>query len=99
MLISVRPLGDKIDIRMPGSTGFDLQQKLAASDNRIPVIVISAGDDAHIRERARELGAVSFFRKPVDDQALIDASHWAPGVAKQKKLNKKSLTWYEILVI
>ena len=66
-----------IDIRMPGSTGFDLQQKLAASDMRIPVIVISASDDAQIRERARELGAVSFFRKPVDDQALLDAIWWA----------------------
>jgi len=85
LLISVRPLGDKIDIRMPGSTGFDLQQKLAASDNRIPVIVISAGDDAHIRERARELGAVSFFRKPVDDQALLDAIWWAIAMGGKNK--------------
>ena len=66
-----------IDIRMPGSTGFDLQQKLAAYDIRIPVIVISASDDALIREHARELGAISFFRKPVDDQALLDAIWWA----------------------
>ena len=66
-----------IDIQMPGSTGFDLQQKLAAFDIRIPVIVISASDDVQIRERARKLGAVSFFRKPVDDQALLDAIWWA----------------------
>ncbi len=66
-----------IDIRMPGATGFDLQEKLEASDIRIPVIVISASDDAQIRERARELGAISFFRKPVDDQALLDAIWWA----------------------
>ena len=68
-----------IDIRMAGSTGFDPQQKLTAFDMRIPVIVISASDDAQIRERARELGAVSFFRKPVDDQALLDAIWWAIG--------------------
>ena len=74
-----------IDIRMPGSTGFDLQQKLTASDIRIPVIVISASDDAQIRERARELGAVSFFRKPVDDQALLDAISWAISGAKKKE--------------
>jgi FixJ family two-component response regulator len=66
-----------IDIQIPGSTSFDLQQKLTAFDMRIPVIVISASDDAQIRERARELGAVSFFRKPVDDQALLDAIWWA----------------------
>ena len=66
-----------IDIRMPDSSGFDLQQKLATSDIQIPVIVVSASDDAQIRERARDLGAVAFFRKPVDDQALLDAIWWA----------------------
>ena len=78
-----------IDIRMPGSTGFDLQQKLTAVDIRIPVIVISASDDAQIRERARELGAVSFFRKPVDDQALLDAIWWAiPGDKEKSNISK-----------
>ena len=71
-----------IDIRMSGSTGFDLQWNLASNGIQTPVIVVSASDDAQTRERAREQGAVSFFRKPVDDQALIDAIHWAIGKAK-----------------
>ena len=75
-----------IDIRMSGSTSFDLQQKRTAFDVRIPVIVISASDDAQIRERARELGAVSFFRKPVDDQALLDAIWWAIGRKGSRKV-------------
>ena len=75
-----------IDIRMPGSTGFDLQQKLTACDIGVPVIVISASDDAQIRERAKELGAVSFFRKPVDDQALLDAILWATS-GREKNLS------------
>ena len=66
-----------IDIRMPGLTGFDLQQKLLSQGIEIPVIVISASDDMQTREHARELGAVVFFRKPVDDQALLDAIWWA----------------------
>ncbi|HME45739.1 MAG TPA: response regulator [Syntrophorhabdales bacterium] len=66
-----------IDIRMPGSTGFDLQEKLASSGVTIPAIVVSASDDELIREHARQLGAVAFFRKPVDDQALLDAILWA----------------------
>jgi FixJ family two-component response regulator len=65
------------DIRMPGSTGFDLQHRLTSHGIRVPVIVISASDDAPTREHARELGAVAFFRKPVDDQALLDAIWWA----------------------
>ena len=66
-----------IDMRMPGLTGFDLQRKLMAQGSRIPIIVISASDDAQVREQARELGAVAFFRKPIDDQALLDAITWA----------------------
>ncbi len=66
-----------VDIRMPGLTGFDLQQKLLSKGLKIPVIVVSASDEALIREHARQLGAVSFFRKPVDDQALFDAILWA----------------------
>jgi FixJ family two-component response regulator len=65
------------DIRMPGSTGFDLTERLAASGIRIPVIIVSASDDAQTLEYARKLGAVAFFRKPVDDQALLDAINWA----------------------
>ena len=43
---------------------------------KVPVIVVSAFDDAQNRERARECGARAFFRKPVDDQALIDTINW-----------------------
>jgi len=68
-----------MDLRMPGLTGFDLQKKIASQGIRMPVIVISASDDAQSRERVRELGAVAFFRKPVDDQALLDAIFWAIG--------------------
>jgi FixJ family two-component response regulator len=66
-----------IDIRMPGLSGFDLQQRLSSEGTKIPVIVISASDDLETREHAKELGAISFFRKPIDDQALLDAIWWA----------------------
>ncbi len=52
-----------LDIRMPGLTGFDLQEKLASMEIRMPVIIVSAFDDAESRERARKLGATAFFRK------------------------------------
>jgi FixJ family two-component response regulator len=71
-----------MDIRMPGLTGFDLQKKLISQGVRIPVIVISASDDVQTRGHARELGAVNFFRKPVDDQALLDAIWWATAGGK-----------------
>ena len=79
-----------VDIRMPGLTGFDLQEKLTSKGIRIPVITVSAFDDAQTRERARKLGATAFFRKPVDGEALIDAIRWAMGVDKHESRPPKS---------
>jgi FixJ family two-component response regulator len=73
-----------LDIHMPALTGFDLQEKLNSKGIRIPVITVSAFDDAKTRERARKLGATAFFRKPVDGEALIDAIHWAIGINKHE---------------
>lgn len=78
-----------MDIRMPGKTGFDLQQRLGASGVSIPVIVISASDDWQIRENLMCLGAVVFFRKPVDDQALIGAILWAISMAGKENNDYK----------
>ncbi len=65
------------DIRMPGSTGLDLTERLISQGISIPVIVVSASDDPQTREYARQVGAVAFLQKPVDDQALLDAILWA----------------------
>jgi len=71
-----------IDIRMPGLTGHDVQEKLRVMGATIPVIAVSAEDDPATRDRARLLGAVAFFRKPVDDQALLDTILWVMDGAK-----------------
>jgi FixJ family two-component response regulator len=65
------------DIETLGATGFNLVEKMATEKMYLPVIVVSASDDIRLREQARKLGAASFFRKPVDDQALLDAIWWA----------------------
>ena len=44
---------------------------------KIPVIFLGAEDSAHTRAQAKHAGAFGFFRKPVDDQALLDAIAWA----------------------
>ena len=66
-----------LDLRMPGMNGFDVLQNLSLQKRKVPVIVVSAFDDAQNRQRAQKLGAISFFRKPVDSQALIDTINWA----------------------
>ena len=65
-----------LDITMPGLTGLQLQSELKKRKIRLPIIAVSARDDADTSSRARQLGARFFLRKPVDDQALLDAIHW-----------------------
>jgi two-component system response regulator FixJ len=42
----------------------------------MPVIALSVDDSEMTRLRARRLGAQHLLRKPVDDQALLDAINW-----------------------
>ena len=65
------------DLKMPGLSGIDLQRRLNANGSRIPVIFLTAFDTYENRQQAKEAGAVAYFRKPVDDQALLDTIRWA----------------------
>jgi len=64
------------DLRMPSITGVDLRAGMAAAGISIPIIVVSTLDTPETRAEAKRLGASAFFRKPVDDQALLDAIRW-----------------------
>jgi len=77
--------------RLLGSTGLDLQKKLSSIGMDIPAIVISASDDEIVREYGRHVGAVAFFRKPVDDQALLDAILWAVAGARERVGQSKTM--------
>ncbi len=61
-----------VDVRMPGMSGLELQEKLSAHSIALPVIVISGHADVPMAVRALKGGAVDFLQKPFDDQALID---------------------------
>jgi len=65
------------DIKMPGISGLELQQMLIDRKIKIPVIFLTAFDSKEIRDQVKKLGAVGYFRKPVDDQALLDTIQWA----------------------
>lgn len=64
-----------MDITMPGMNGLELVERLKDQGITLPVIAISARDD-ETRQLAQDLGVRFFLRKPVDDQALIDAINW-----------------------
>lgn len=60
------------DIRMPRMSGLQLQARLQAEGARIPVIFITAHDDAQVEMQAMTAGAVGFLSKPFDDAVLLD---------------------------
>lgn len=66
-----------LDVRMPEMDGLELQRHLAETDHPLPIIFVtgSASDDE--QQRALQAGAVDFLRKPVSEQALINAIHAA----------------------
>jgi FixJ family two-component response regulator len=62
-----------LDVRLPGSSGLDLQHRLTASGNRKPIIFLTGHGDIPMTVQAMKAGAVDFLIKPVRDQALLDA--------------------------
>lgn len=62
-----------VDVRMPGLSGLQLLERLAAEGARMPVVVITGHGDVNACRRAFKSGAVDFLTKPVDEQVLIEA--------------------------
>ena len=62
-----------LDIRLPGISGLELQQKLAELEAGIPIIFITGHGDIPMSVRAMKAGAVEFLTKPFKDQDLLDA--------------------------
>jgi len=62
-----------LDVRMPGMSGLELQEHLAARNIRIPAVIITGHGDVPMAVRAMKAGAVDFIEKPFNDEALLDA--------------------------
>ncbi len=62
-----------LDVRMPGSSGLDLQRQLAQSGPIKPIIFLTGHADIPMTVQAMKAGAVDFLTKPVRDQTLLDA--------------------------
>ena len=78
-----------LDVRLPGSSGLDLQRELAATAPAIPIIFITGHGDIPMSVQAMKAGAVEFLTKPFRDQALLDAIHQA---IERDRANRKRQT-------
>jgi len=66
-----------LDVRMPGLSGLDLQNKLTEAGFSIPVIIMTGHGTIPMSVRAMKAGAVDFLQKPFDEQVLLDAVNQA----------------------
>jgi FixJ family two-component response regulator len=62
-----------LDVRMPGMSGPELQQKLKTLGHRIPTIFITAHGDDDVIARVMADGAVDCLLKPFSEDALLNA--------------------------
>lgn len=61
-----------LDIRMPGMSGLELQQRLTEKKAHLPIIFISGHGDVPMAVEAMRQGALDFMRKPIREQDLLD---------------------------
>ncbi len=76
-LSSETPCSVVMDVSIPELSCAEFLEKLEARGLELPIIVVTAHDDAETRRNAQKLKATGFFRKPVDGTALLDAIEWS----------------------
>jgi FixJ family two-component response regulator len=62
-----------LDVRLPGTSGLELQEYLTGINVRLPVILVTGHGDIPMSVKGMKAGAVDFLTKPIRDQDLIDA--------------------------
>jgi FixJ family two-component response regulator len=62
-----------LDVRLPGLSGLDLQEELAAEKIDLPIVFITGHGDIPMSVRAMKAGAVEFLTKPFREQDLLEA--------------------------
>lgn len=62
-----------LDVRLPGTSGLDLQDMLSRLEVRVPIIFMTGYGDVPMTVRGMKAGAVDFLTKPFRDQEMLDA--------------------------
>jgi FixJ family two-component response regulator len=62
-----------LDIRLPGTSGLELQEYLTRVKIGLPVILMTGFGDIPMTVKGMKAGAVDFLTKPIRPQDLLDA--------------------------
>ena len=61
-----------LDIHLGGMSGLELLSRLRELGYNLPVVIITAHDDAQARESAARGGCVAYLCKPLDAKVLLE---------------------------
>ena len=62
-----------LDVRLPGMSGIELQNRLNKSGSAMPIIIMTAHGDIPMVRNAMKAGAIEFLTKPFQDEELLSA--------------------------
>lgn len=80
-----------LDMRLPGISGLQLQQKLSGSNIDLPVIMISGYGDVSTAVKAMKAGVLDFIEKPFKGQELLDLIRVAVNKHKTDRVKNQSI--------
>ncbi len=80
-----------MDLNMPGAQGFNALVHMRSQHPQLPVVVVSAREEAQVMRRALDHGAFGFIPKSADSDtigraltAVLDGEHWIPEAAQSE---------------
>lgn len=77
-----------LDIRMPGMSGLDLQEKLIARESRLPIIFMTGHGDISICVQSFKQGAIDFLEKPYTTQEMCESIRQAFEIDSQYRTDQ-----------
>ena len=80
-----------LDVQMPGPSGLDLQEKLAAEEEPLPIIFLTGHGDIPKSVRAMKAGAVDFLTKPIKGEVLLSVVRTALARDKQAQSSQEEM--------
>ena len=80
-----------VDLRLPGLSGLDLQERLAGDDEAPPIIFLTGYGTVPAAVRALKAGAVDFLEKPFDPATLLARVHEALANDRERRSDTRRL--------
>jgi len=80
-----------LDVRLPHTSGLELQDYLARVNIRLPVILMTGHGDISMSVKAMKAGAIDFLTKPIRHQDLLDAVATAIRIDQDRRQTAKQI--------